>query len=319
MEKFDYLLEKIYQAPFVQDPFPHVEIKNFLKEEHFNSIVHSEQIDTTGFHDTNELIDALETRGWKVMKFPGCVNSRQEYLRWLNGESKHKVHLATASFGMVFRLEPPDGTILQELDDFFQSDKLIEVLREKFGISDEIYTDTGIQKYLHGYEISPHPDIKSKALTWMVNINPSSESENLDMHTHYLKFKDEWRYIQEFWKYNEEADTDWVPWEWCRTIKQQTSNNSAIFFKPDHRTLHAVKANYNHLYTQRTQFYGNLWYYKPRIKRIKVKYPQLDLINRAREQQKLNRARQQQKQKINVRQKVTNKGKSLIKRFLGKI
>ena len=31
-------------------------------------------------------------------------------------------------------------------------------------------------------------------------------------------------------------------------------------FSPNSKTMHAVKANYNHLNGQRTQLYGNLWY-----------------------------------------------------------
>jgi len=31
-------------------------------------------------------------------------------------------------------------------------------------------------------------------------------------------------------------------------------------FSPSSLTMHAVKANYNHLKGQRTQLYGNLWY-----------------------------------------------------------
>jgi hypothetical protein len=51
-----------------------------------------------------------------------------------------------------------------------------------------------------------------------------------------------------------------VPWDWVETHKQQTKNNSIIIFSPADDTLHAVKASYDHLVTQRTQFYGNLWF-----------------------------------------------------------
>jgi hypothetical protein len=33
-----------------------------------------------------------------------------------------------------------------------------------------------------------------------------------------------------------------------------------VIFAPSSGTLHAVRAHYDHLAGQRTQFYGNLWY-----------------------------------------------------------
>lgn len=94
----------------------------------------------------------------------------------------------------------------------------------------------------------------------MLNVNPSGHSEELDIHTHYLKFKPKKCFISEFWRHNENLDRCWVPWDWCDTVKRQCLNNSIVIFAPSWNTLHAVKLNYDHLITQRTQFYGNLWY-----------------------------------------------------------
>lgn len=33
-----------------------------------------------------------------------------------------------------------------------------------------------------------------------------------------------------------------------------------VIFAPDNDTLHGIKADYDHLITQRTQMYGNFWY-----------------------------------------------------------
>ena len=99
----------------------------------------------------------------------------------------------------------------------------------------------------------------------MVNINPSPESENLNIHTHYMKFKDRYKDIYNFWQTNKDVDRCWVPWSWAETVKRQTKNNSIVIFAPDNDTLHAVKADYNHLKTQRTQIYGNLWYNNKKI------------------------------------------------------
>ena len=72
---------------------------------------------------------------------------------------------------------------MTELNDLFVSDRLKNLLVSKFGIQAKVHTDAGIQKYLHGYEISPHPDIRAKALTWMLNINPGDATGSTNFHT----------------------------------------------------------------------------------------------------------------------------------------
>lgn len=120
--------------------------------------------------------------------------------------------------------------------------------------------ETVFQKYLHGYEISPHPDVRKKAATYMLNLNPYADSEKSDIHTHLLKFSKGKSHILDFWKNNLEIDRCWVPWDWCESVIQTTKNNSIILFAPSDDTMHAIKLNYDHLKFQRTQIYGNLWY-----------------------------------------------------------
>ena len=134
------------------------------------------------------------------------------------------------------------------------------VLKEKFGKDRPTSVETAVQKYMDGYEISPHPDIRKKCLTYMVNINPHPQSEKLNIHTHYLKFKPKYEPIYDYWTNNQHKDRCWVPWNWCDTVYQQTKNNSIVIFAPSDNTVHAVKADYDHLESQRTQIYGNLWY-----------------------------------------------------------
>jgi len=275
---FDYILDKIDAADFSHTPFRHIEIKNFLSPEHFREIVSAPQIDTTGARDTAELIETLLGLGYRIITFPGCVTSKEDYLEWFAGQSTKKIHAATEGFGMVFRLVPPAGSFLEEFDTFFKSDALCELAYRKFGLSGAYYKDTGIQKYLHGYEISPHPDIRKKALTWMLNINPGADAERMNFHTHYVAFRPAWSFIQEFWRNNPDVERCWVPWDWCETRKQQVENNSIVFFAPSDDTMHAVRADYDHLPTQRTQYYGNLWYesvegisYRPEFKSFLIK------------------------------------------------
>ena len=42
--------------------------------------------------------------------------------------------------------------------------------------------------------------------------------------------------------------------------KKRRTNNSIVIFSPHSESMHAVKANYDHLRHQRTQMYGKLWY-----------------------------------------------------------
>ena len=261
---FNYLIKKIKEAQFSKTPFEHIYIEDFFNEKHFKEIINSRQINLTYFKSTKELCNGLLINGFEPVHFPGCTTDINEYCIWERGDSKEYKNVdTTEGFGMAFRLQKPEVGIINEVRNFIQSKELMTLLCEKFEIKfDNVFSDVGIQKYLNGYEISPHPDVRSKALTFMVNINPGFDSEQADFHTHYMRFIDRKKYIYDFWKYNLQYDRAWVPWSWCETIKKQETNNSIVIFKPTYKTLHAVKAKYNHLTTQRTQLYGNLWYKK---------------------------------------------------------
>lgn len=272
---FHYLIEKIEQSEFLTEPFKHLEIRDFLSPEHFALVTSDPQIRLATPASTEALVDVLDDKGYIIIPFPGCVSEAKAYLAWYNGASGRKLHGATESFGIVYRLQDIRSELLIELNRFLISDKLKRALIEKFAIKKPVDVDGGIQKYLHGYEISPHPDIRRKALTWMLNINPDDRSEDNNYHTHYLKLKKEWEFIPVFWDGNADYDRDWLPWHWCDTVKQQTENNSIVIFSPSSNTIHAVRAKYDHLSTQRTQIYGNLWYEDKPLP--KVPYQQFDL------------------------------------------
>jgi hypothetical protein len=163
-------------------------------------------------------------------------------------------------FGVALRLTAPQNPRIAALLSYLNSAEFKAALTRKFAITRPSRMETAIHKYLSGYEISPHPDIRKKCLTYLVNINTTDTAAELDIHTHLLTFRDEYKFISEFWRFNPQCDTDWVPWDWCETIKRTARNNSLLVFAPLHNTLHAVKLRYNHLEFQRTQLYGNLWY-----------------------------------------------------------
>lgn len=245
-DTFDYLLDKVSESEMLNVPFRHIEITDFLSREHFEAIVGDHQIALEKASNTADLLDKLSTSGYEVAGSAAAATTVFPGLDRLSGT--------------VCRLTRCESSILKELMDFFVSDRLKKLLVDKFGIRAEVHVGALIKKSLHGYEISPHPDVRGKALTWMLNINPSDESEGMDFHTHYMKLKDQWRFIGEFWRYNQDVERCWLPWDWCETVKQQTRNNSIVLFSPADDTIHAVKANYDHLQTQRTQVHGNLQY-----------------------------------------------------------
>ena len=281
MKNFHYLNQKINSAKIVDDPFPNIYIENFFDESDFQSIINSIGIKTPIFDNDNEMFENLFSLGYKIIDFPGCITSKQEYIKWHKAKDiSHRSNSSCESFGLTLRLMEPKSSILQDLKNFIESDAFISSLAKKFDISlNAVNADNGIQKYLDGYEISPHPDVRKKALTYMININPSNDSEKQIQHTHYLKLKDKYQYIESFWEGNPEVERCWVPWNWCDSKFVQAKNNSLVMFSPSCSTIHAVKADYDHLQGQRTQLYGNLWYKEVSMLK-KVEWESLDLHNK---------------------------------------
>lgn len=258
---FESLLRKIRDAEWSNEPFRHIEIKNLFSPELFNEITSAPEIQVGAVQNDRELVSKLDSLHWKPIPFPGTTDNIQTYLAWRDKKKKHTNRDTTEGYGVTYRLYEAGSPIIKQLHEFLQTKEFQDCLCEKFGVNPaEISYDAGIQKYLDGYEISPHPDIKRKALTYMANINPAPNSEELNFHTHYMKFKDKYAYVQSYWMHNERSERCWVPWDWCETVKQQTENNSMVIFSPDHTTMHAIRAHYDHLPAQRTQLYGNFWY-----------------------------------------------------------
>lgn len=263
---FSYILEKINNAHFYERPFKHLYIENFFSKEHFSLIVRDQSINLPEASSDKDLINKLHTLNYKEIVFPGTTTDLSSYLRWHKKPLKNRnTNVETCEgIGVVFRLMHTNvDSFIYTLNGFLSSRLFHETLAKKFNIDlSAVKADQGVQKYLDGYEISPHPDVRRKALTYMININPAEDSESLNIHTHYMNFKPVKKYVETYWTHNQNSDRCWVPWDWCETAFQQTKNNSIVIFQPSDDTLHAVKASYNHLVTQRTQLYGNLWYLK---------------------------------------------------------
>lgn len=257
-----YLNKKIINAEFISEPFSHIYIEDFFNEEDFKMLVNHSHINigVDNFSDSS-LINKLEKNDWKSIEFPGCTTKKSKYIRERKNKSVNNAHLSiTEGRGMVFRSYSSDEAITT-LREYFGSEEFLELLTMKFDINKEnVKYDGGLQKYLDGYEISPHPDIRRKALTWMININPGTISADEDYHTHYMKLNKNKSWITSLWKTEIQLERFWVPWHWAKTFKKQFRNNSIVIFAPSFDTIHAVKASYEHFGHQRTQIYGNLWY-----------------------------------------------------------
>ncbi|WP_425093362.1 hypothetical protein [Tropicimonas sp. S265A] len=276
---FSYLIEKIRNAEFRTEPFKHIYIEDFFDEKHFAELSQSPEINLSEQNSDPELFDALDSAGYKAIEFPGCITDRKKYMTWRQSDRKKSRSSSTEGFGMTLRLYEPKSKIVKEVKDFVTGPEFNLAIAEKFNLDfGACKVDGGIQKYLDGYEISPHPDIRRKAATFMVNINPSEKSAAANHHTHYMAFRSERTYVRSFWEGNPKIDRCWVPWDWCDTKYQQTANNSIVIFAPADDTIHAVKASYDHLVTQRTQLYGNLWYKSVEIDKS-LPWEQVDLLN----------------------------------------
>lgn len=265
MSEFNYLLEKIMDAPFINKGFPFLYIEDWFTQEHFEIITQAKQINLPEYETTEDLINDLQHQKYSPVTFPGTVTDIKTYLQWYNHRNVNgpsHTHGLLEGFGIVFRMNEYKEPKLKELITFLNSDVFLSQLMLKFNKSGNTRVETAIQKYLTGYEISPHPDIRKKCLTYMVNINPNSDMDNMNIHTHFMTFKDEKKYIPKYWDDNPLIDRCWVPWDWCDTQFMHTKNNSITMFAPENRSMHAVKLDYDHCNNQRTQIYGNLWYLK---------------------------------------------------------
>tara|TARA_B100000287_G_C20582278_1_gene760840 strand:- start:328 stop:1194 length:867 start_codon:yes stop_codon:yes gene_type:complete len=260
-EKFRYISEKILDSNIEEYPFKHVVIDDLLSEEHLQIVLNDSQVHFDEVENTEELIKTLFRKNYAVQTFPGCITDPNEYTTRYNnndfpiGKGKD---LPIEAFGITFRLTRSDNTFIQELVDYMNGVEFKSALETKFDLKFETSIVTAIQKNLSHYEISPHPDVREKGLTYLLNINKDSSIDNEPVHTHLLKFKKDWEFIYDYWRTNLSENRCWVPWDWCDTAKITNKNNSIVIFSPDVDTLHGVKLNYDHTKFQRTQLYGNL-------------------------------------------------------------
>jgi hypothetical protein len=260
MVDFNYLLDKVVAARFETEPFRHIYVRDFFSSDHFLQITSAPETAIPVQRTTDELVDRLEGLGYRVLPFPGCANSKEEYLASYREGVWSTSSRLTTRFGLALRLQTFQSPILLDITGYLNGKEFKAAIERKFEIKAETTIETGIQKYLDGYEISPHPDGRHKALTYMININTTPAAKQADIHTSLLRFRDDKRHISQYWHANPQLDRCWVPWDWCETLAQPRDNNSIVLFAPSDESLHAIRLSYDHLAFQRTQIFGNLWY-----------------------------------------------------------
>ena len=260
MSEFKYLSEKILAAEFNILPFKHLLIEDFLSADHLTMLVGDAQIHFDETESTEDLIHQLNRKGYKIQPFPGCTSDIGEYLHYYNAGKFPSGRKGTPieSYGITYRLASHHNPNIAALVDYMNGPEFKTTLETKFGITKRTNIITAIQKNLSYYEISPHPDVREKALTYLLNVNKDESIDNEAIHTRLCVFKEEWDFVKEYWKNNPHKNRCWVPWDWCETKFVTNKNNSIVLFAPALDTLHGVKMIYDHNKFQRTQLYGNL-------------------------------------------------------------
>lgn len=251
--RYAYLADRVRDAPLLSYPFPHLEIQHFLRNEDLKTLLKCDAVHFPPVKNTPALLLELRMRHYKAVAFPGCTMNVDDFLR---GVRSMPPDATTAGYGMTFRRTPGVGSLV----DYLNGLEFHAALRSRFGIQNETKIGTYVQKNLSGYEISPHPDVRRKAVTYLLNINPPRLAGRQDLGTHLLRFKPEYDDARAFWREHERRERCWVPWDWCETVKMIAENNSLLAFAPADDTLHAVKLDYDHCAAQRTQLYGSLVY-----------------------------------------------------------
>ena len=261
-EEFRYLAEKLLVAEFQQDPFPHLLVEDYLSPEHFDLITSDPQIRLPAHRSSESLIADLMDRDYEVQHFPGCFDHVPDYLRYISDGTLPEQTRPVGGAGLALRLERFANPRIRALMQYLKGDDFKSAIESKFGIARSTTMLTTIQKYLTGYEISPHPDIRAKCMTYLININTDESAAKQPIHTHLLRLKSRYEPIYGFWEQHTDVQRCWVPWDWCESVRQINANNSLLMFMVGDRSLHGIRLNYDHTSFQRTQIYGNLNYHQ---------------------------------------------------------
>ena len=125
MNNFDYIIDKIKTAKFINDPYPHLYIKDFISEEHLGIILKDTQIHFKEVFTDDELYNELIKQDYKIQQFPGCVNTWIKYKELLQDNTYIENSDLVESMGITFRLDYQNvkSGVIKELVEFMNGKK----------------------------------------------------------------------------------------------------------------------------------------------------------------------------------------------------
>lgn len=269
VHNFDYVLKKIENAPIITDPYPHIIISNFLSDNDYDNLLYSHHIDIYDksclhipkVNTYNELKSKLQYAGWEPISYPGAVS----------GKTGSDLLNRPTGKGLVYKLvdKKADGEngIRTYLDMFLTRtdntlnntsvNTFINTLLNKFKYANNIgWNVYEYNKDLNGYEISPHPDVSGKLVTYQLNLAPDNLLAEYNLATRLLKLRPE--YTDEIEKLAKTRARPWGLWEWFdETSSVPFIGNTFFAFPPTNDTYHAVKLEeYPEKIQQRTMIRG---------------------------------------------------------------
>ena len=110
------MIDKIKQAPVLDQPFEHIEINDLFQPSDFEQIVASPDVALSGDND-EELFENLFANNYRIVQFPGCTQNYREYLKWHREKrTSRKTNTSCEGFGVVLRLASPKSDVVQALE-----------------------------------------------------------------------------------------------------------------------------------------------------------------------------------------------------------
>lgn len=232
----NYLINKIKNAKIIYEPFPHIIINNFIEENDLKNIL--DNIEINNLKDINEKYTMVHYPGAKITN--DLLTTRP------------------TGIGLVYALKEEYLKNNIKLNTFLDSNDFKQILMEKLNIPKNIdgWNVYQINKDLNGYEISPHPDITGKVITYQLNLTNTNILDDYDLSTKFHTIKPECeKYIKEL---TIKKDRPWGKWEWFDKGKKiPYKQNTFMAFAPSDISYHSVKLeNYPQEKYQRTMLRG---------------------------------------------------------------
>lgn len=246
---FPEVLQAIRRAPILRDPFPHIYVKEIFQPAFFR-----------------QLLDAIAAKAvFEPAVYPGVSVD-------LKAENFHDHGLACAN-----AQEVPE---LARLRAFLKSNAFSRTLLERFADPtawgergsaippekhkffadgrDDFTTVFDLHKDLPGYEITPHPDVEEKIITFLFYLTPNDDLSRFGTmlcrpkpeHLADIAGRTEPRRDGLIARLTRSAvgryglDQVWLPWEWFEIAKiAEARANSFVAFAPNAESYHAVRMN----------------------------------------------------------------------------